>query len=151
MPRESKPRPLADILNQRQALGSLLARSRHHTEILRYVQRRLPGFLQERCLACVDRHELLIVYTDSAAFATQLRFVLPGMLGELRQAFAVSWQRIQTRVLNRHDAVVPARTAAVPPATTVRQVSDAASCCSSPEVRAALLRLAATWRHISPR
>lgn len=149
MQRTPPLQPFAELVNQRRAMASLMAQNRYHTRIQSFIQRRLPGFLAEHCRACVARDELLIVFTDSPAWATQLRFTLPGMLGELRTAFHSDWQRTQIRVLNPREPVAAARTAAVPAIPTIRLVQAAAACSPSPELRDSLLRLTATWRNRS--
>ena len=146
MRRTSTLQPFAELVSQRRAITSLMAQNRYHIRIQRFIQRRLPGFLAEHCRACVARDDTLIVFTDSPAWATQLRFTLPGLLGELRSAFHSDWQRTQIRVLRSGDAVSEARHPAVPGISIIRQVQAAASSSPSLELRDSLLRLAATWQ-----
>ena len=145
MTKKVRFRSVADILDAPSAIASLLRKNRQHAALLGAVRRRLPAFLAAHCLACINSGGLLVVFTDSPVWATQLRFALPGLLGELRAEFDSSLRQVQVRVRCHHDPAQASRPAPVPNPSIIRQVHAAAVCCTSPELRAALLRLTGTW------
>lgn len=143
----AKPRRLADVLGAPRGLAPLLAKCRHHARLQRLVQSRLPSFLADHCLACVVNDGQLIVYTDSPAWATPLRFALPAVLTELQNGLEPALRRIQIRILCPHQARQPERRPTIPGCKVIGHIQDIADC-SDPELGASLARLAATWRRL---
>jgi hypothetical protein len=114
-----------------------------------YVRGRLPSFLSEHCCGCIARNEQLIVFTSSATAATTLRFALPPLLPELQARFALPLRRAEVRVLCDHRTARSGRTIRPPGGSAIHDLRQAAACCNSPELRSALLRLAATCSRLA--
>jgi hypothetical protein len=141
-------RQVADLLN-RPATGRIWQRHQQHRELRNYLRARLPSFLSEHCCACIVRDDHLIVFTSSAAGATPLRFALAPLLPELQARFALPLRRAQVRVLNDHRAAETPRVIRPPGHTAIDDLQQAAAHCAVPELRSALLRLAATCKRLA--
>lgn len=124
----------------------ILQQTRLHSAIHRQLSGLLPRLLADHCLGCVARDDRLIVYTDSPAWATQLRFTLAPLLAELKSTFHARWQRVTVKVLPHPVAKTSQRRAPIPGDSIVAQMDSAAAFSSSTQIRSSLLRLTATWR-----
>ncbi len=110
-----KPRLLNSLLaNGQPAIGELERKLKIHRSLLQAIRRVVPAFLQDHCIDCVVRRDRgLLLFTDAAAWAAQLRFYRPAMLQALRlvdPAFA----RIEIRIMmtpsqSAHRSRVPNR------------------------------------------
>jgi len=63
----------------------LLARNQAHSTLLTTIQELLPDSSKPHCLSAQLKYELLIVHTDSSAWAAKLRFQLATLLPTLRR------------------------------------------------------------------
>lgn len=140
-------RPLAaHALLTAPSFGKLLTQANLHAAILRRLRQALPGFLADHCLACVAREDCVVVYTDAAVWATQLRFTLPTALPQLRAGFDGNWQRIQVKILHDSRPTYQETPTRVPATKVVAEIEAAARDTSSEPIRQALQRLTHTWR-----
>jgi hypothetical protein len=128
------------------SFGKLLTQANLHAAILRRLRQQLPGFLADHCLACVAHEDGIVVYTDAAVWATQLRFTLPTALPQLRAGFDGKWQRIQVRILHDSRPDYQETPTRVPGTMAVAEIEAAARDTSSEQIRQALQRLTNTWR-----
>jgi hypothetical protein len=118
-------------------------------EILRRVRQALPDFMGLHCRHCVVRDERLLIYMDSPAFASQLRFYAPSLLEKLDVGSGPRIRDIQVRNLL---AVAPEPGSSQPKPRNARSSASgealvaAAEGMASEEIKAALLRLGRTLR-----
>lgn len=145
--RRDRPLATGDLLSGTM-LRALSIRSRRHELILGELRKALPEALGAHCLACVDRDDTLVVFTDGAAWATQLRFTIPSRLAGLAGRFGGSWTRCQVRIAAPPGSARPTRGAPprIPDAHAADALTVAAETIDSDPLRDALLRLSATWR-----
>jgi hypothetical protein len=140
----AKPFAPAEIWVREGPLKPILARLQQHAALLRQVRSALPPKLAEHCLACVPRPDRLLIYVDSAAWATQLRFQLPQVLELLRAQSGIHFRRADARLIpavqpreNRRDIPIPSR-------ETAKAMQDQAGHAATGELRDSLTRLAKT-------
>jgi hypothetical protein len=119
---------------------------------LRGVRRALPPYLREHCLDCVIRNDKLFVYTDSSAWASQLRFYKSAILdaGALPKLPVISQVHIRICLPYAHGASTP-RYQRTPSAAAIAHVAAAAQTAPDPPLRAALQRLERSLRSRSSR
>lgn len=146
-----RPKPTQHFL-QGIILGEIGKRVRRHARVLEAIRLALPTTLSLHCRACVVREDgKLLIYTDSSAFATKLRFYAPSILATLNaprmgQDTCESYQfsQILIRQMERHGTMQPDKTMAVASDETIQMIkssSQSTSCC---ELAESLARLSAT-------
>ncbi len=78
-------RSINSFLQKETALTKLQARSRQHAALLQQVRRLLPSPLDRHCLAAVLRDDRLLLFADSSAWASRLRYFSRDLILGLRQ------------------------------------------------------------------
>jgi hypothetical protein len=103
----SKPIPTRQFLNN-PAFQEIHQQVARNASLLKKIKAALPGAISEHCLSCVARDDgLLVVYTDSQAFASQLRFHAPLILARLSAAGDAAIRRIAIRNLASIEDMQP--------------------------------------------
>jgi len=77
------PRALTDILSHSGTAAALVARVRSQSALLERVKRELGAPLNLHIVAALMHNKRLILYTDSSAWASRLRFSSRTLLGLL--------------------------------------------------------------------
>ena len=136
------PRPISAFISSSAQPTGLLEQLDHQRKLLRLVRTLLPTTLDPHCLAVLLKDKKLLLYTDSSAWASRLRF----HSRELIQALAsrgVSVTKINVRVLIRVERRGPKprsmRRLSGENAALLRQTAEDLS---DPDLSAALARLA---------
>jgi hypothetical protein len=95
----NKPQPTRQFL-ENPIFEDLHRRVEIHARLLKKVKEAVPGAMAGHCLHCVAREDgSLVLYTDSQAFASQLRFHVPSILARLQAAGEAGVRRIAVRNL----------------------------------------------------
>jgi hypothetical protein len=81
------------------ALATIRAELAEQARLLGAVRECLPDFLGAHCFYCVAKGERLIIYVDSAAWSSQLRFYGPDLLDRLEQSIGYRFKEVQVRNL----------------------------------------------------
>ncbi len=139
------PLGIGETLKQDHKLAALLAQARLHDRLLGKIRQTLPEPLGAHCLYCVLRRGgQLILYTDSAAWASKLRFYqseLRSAVGELGPL-----NSIQVRVLLPTGRVEKPPRLSIPAPEVLDQLEQNAATAADPQIKRALQRLARTLR-----
>lgn len=137
----------------RQILGNpmfkeLLRRVDFHAELLARIKAGLPRAMAQHCKYCVAKEDsTVILYTDSQAFASQLRFLVPGLLDSLNATGDLAITQVQVRNLLSpipqpvEKPVAPMRK---PSRSAIEAVRASSECAAGDELGQALARLSAT-------
>lgn len=97
MPRQ--PRPLSDLLaDSRSGLGKLAAGAAQRSTLLRQVGACLPPELAARVTGVNLREDTLVLLTDSAAWATRLRYAGPALRESLSRLHSVQARKVTVKV-----------------------------------------------------
>lgn len=116
-----------------------------HRQMLDLVKRALPGFLAVHCVDCVIKPDRLILYVDSAAWASQIRFYAPQLLSKLEQSTGFRPKDLQIRNFVASIGENFGRPRIVPPPVFIAELlKNSALSASSGEIKDSLLRLSAT-------
>lgn len=146
-----KPEPASTLLRGTivKFLQGKIARQR---TILQLAREAMPAPLAAHCLDCLEKDRLLIIFADSPAWTSQLRFYVPQILSKLNASGDFDFQKMQARVL-RIDPPPGRRTRPVntPSADTVRMLRDNSANQASDDLAQALARLAATLENRTAR
>jgi hypothetical protein len=132
-------------------LGYLYGQVAQQRRILQAVQGVLPENLQKHALHCLISDKKLVLYTRSAAWASQLRFykktILDGiavLTGEAVQGVQIKVLTEQTGVNSRAVVVVPRAT--TPSAATLDGIQRQSANIADQGLQLALQRLSATLK-----
>lgn len=140
------PLVIGETLKQDHKLAALLAQARLHDRLLGRIRQTLPEPLGAHCLYCVLRGDgQLILYTDSAAWASKLRFYQSELrlaLGEIGPL-----NSIQVRVLLPPGrAEKPPLPLPIPAPEVLDQLEHNAATAADFQIKRALQRLVCTLR-----
>lgn len=118
-----------------------------HRQTLAEIKKNLPPVLADHCIHCVPKQDQLIVYADTAAFASQLRFFAPALLEALASTTPAGFKEIQIRIAipTAHQERATNKTFPLTEAAGIH-VNKTAEACQSEEIRLSLLRLGRTLR-----
>ncbi|CAG0965573.1 hypothetical protein ANRL2_01227 [Anaerolineae bacterium] len=116
-----------------------------HAELLKRIREGLPTPIANHCRYCVAREDGgVVVYVDSQAFASQLRFRLPALLARLNAAGDLSVKQIVLRNLPLTTPSVVTKAMEpmkVPPPETIEMVKASSLSAPSDDLAKALARL----------
>ncbi|AAU91496.1 DUF721 domain-containing protein [Methylococcus capsulatus] len=151
-PAEERPHPhrVSDLI-PRKTLETCLARIETHRRLLETIRRLLPPPLAHHCRECVAGDGTLVLYAESAAWASQLRFYLPRIIEELAQEGHGQFRRGKVRTLSlamEAPRAAPRRPAPHRPLPATIAAIDAAARASEGDIGTALARLCSTLRRL---
>jgi hypothetical protein len=141
----SKPEPPRLFLKD-SVFQDIFRRIEIHAVLLRMVKEGLPSGLAKHCLDCVAREDGgLVIFTDSQAVASQLRFFAPSLLGKINVNLETPLKQVLVRNLSPEipacAAVKPMKSASPSAIEAVIASSKAAPC---DELAIALAKLGET-------
>ena len=88
--------PVGGYLNN-SALSTLVSELEKQGSLLRSIRNHLPDFLGQHCVHCIHKSGNLILYVDSPAFATQMRFHTAALLPAVNRMTRHQFTSIQVR------------------------------------------------------
>ena len=136
------PRLLDDFLHTDPAIRQLLSRSAQQNSLLHYVQKLLPKPLGEHCLAAVHKEDSLVLFADSSAWASRLRFVSRNLIRELQRRDQAGIERISVRIFIPDRARKPKpRSKTLLSKENAQLLQQTAESIGDPALSAALIRL----------
>lgn len=80
-------------------LAICLEKIAHQQQLLQSVRQALPIHMAEHALHCVLSDARLLIYTNSAVWASQIRFYQEDILNKLQAAAQLKISRIQVKVM----------------------------------------------------
>ncbi len=116
--------------------------------LLQAVQKQLPADLAEHIYCCLIKDNKLLVYTDSAAWASQLRFYNAALLANIASSAAT----VQIKVMTQQVGYVAGgaeRKARLPCAEKIASIRNDSLTIADEPLQAALLKLSATLARLS--
>ena len=94
-----EPQNLADLLsNPGSALGRLVAGAAKRKSLIMQVKSCLDPELSEHLIGVNVKDDTLILLSDSAAWATRLRYAGPVLCKQLSEQFELTLQKVQVKV-----------------------------------------------------
>jgi len=92
------PRLITDFFRASKPFRELLEQSREQTLLLQLVRRLVPPPLDVHCVAVIRKDRQLVIYVDSPAWASRIRFSARQLSQKLAEA-GESAQKITVRVI----------------------------------------------------
>jgi hypothetical protein len=129
------------VLGENQKLAPLLAQARLHEELLAKIRKALPEPLGAHCLYCVLSLRQLILYTDSAVWATRMRFYQAEILEAVKCRIP-----LKIRVKIPHKEQVFKLTPKLPTPAVLDRLEREIQAIADPELKASFARLIRTLR-----
>jgi len=108
----------------------------------------LPADLAEHIYCCLIKDNKLLVYTDSAAWASQLRFYNAALLANIASSAATVQIKVMTQQVG-YVARGAERKARLPCAEKIASIRNDSLTIADEPLQAALLKLSATLARLS--
>lgn len=131
-------------------------------QILQRIHTVLPAAVAKHALHCVVNGKKLLVYTDTAAWASQLRFYNSAILAAIapvtRESISIMQIKISVETSSTGhrpragaDSTPPGRKPNIPSAEKIEFIHNHSLTVSDEQLKQALLRLSATLEKLSKR
>ncbi len=115
-------------------------------QVLQRIHAVLPITLAEHALHCVINGKKLLIYTDTAAWASQLRFYNSAILAAIapvtRESISIMQIKVRMEMLTKIS--LPGRTPIIPSAEKIAFIHNHSLTVSDEQLKLALQRLSAT-------
>jgi hypothetical protein len=136
---------------QTPAIARFLYLIEQQKQILDQIQAVLPSELKSHVRHCVVNHKKLIIYTDAATWASQLRFYSKVMLAAIAPITTDTIEIMQVKLLVAPAApdIQSARKANVPSLEKINFIRDHGTMIADEKLKHALLKLSATLERLS--
>ncbi|MGZ8137207.1 MAG: DUF721 domain-containing protein [Methylococcaceae bacterium] len=120
-------------------------------QILQRIQAILPEALAKQARHCIIKDKKLLVYTDSAIWASQLRFYHKIMLASISTLTREPVEIVQIKVMTTQTGapLTSSRKANIPSAETIAIIQNHCQSVSDNQLKIALLRLSSTLKRLS--
>jgi len=143
----NSPESTRQVLNN-SVFYDIRRRVAFHAELLKRIRETMPGPAAKHCQYCVAREDgSVVLYVDSQAIASQLRFRLPALLTKLNETSQLSIKQIILRNLpltSPSKALESARQMKAPAPTAIEAVKASSQSAPNDDLAKALARLGAT-------
>ena len=119
--------------------------------ILQRIQVALPEGLAKQVRHCLVRDQKLLIYTDSAVWASQLRFYNKAILGTIAPLTRTPVETLQIKIIANQSGLIlgPTRRAKVPSLEKIKFIRNHSQCVPDNQLRLALLKLSTTLEKLS--
>lgn len=119
--------------------------------VLQRIQAVLPEALAKQVRHCLIREKKLLIYTDSAAWASQLRFYSPAILAAIASFARTPVEILQIKIIARQPGLVlgPNRKAKIPSAERIKLIRNHSLGVSDDQLSLALQKLSTTLEKLS--
>ncbi|HEY8094559.1 MAG TPA: DciA family protein [Methylobacter sp.] len=147
-----KPTPFKAALSfKNRAIAHFYSQIDQQKRVLQRIHDVLPAALAEHALHCVVNDKKLLVYTDTAAWASQLRFYNSAILAAIAPVTreSVSVMQIKVRVETLSATSLPGRMPIIPSAEKIALIHEQSLTVSDEQLKLSLQKLSATLAKLS--
>jgi len=142
-------------------IAHFYSRIEQQKQVLQRIHDVLPATIAEHALHCVVNGKKLLVYTDTAAWASQLRFYNSAILAAIAPVTRESVSIMQVKIMvdtsttgrrrgaEALQAMSPGRKPNIPSAEKIEFIHNHSLTVSDEQLKLALLRLSATLAKLS--
>ncbi len=119
--------------------------------ILQRVQSILPEALAKQARHCIIKDRKLLIYTDSAAWASQLRFYNNAILAAVASLTRTPVETMKIKIISSHTGLVlgPKRRVKIPSIEKIEVIRNNSLSIPDNQLRLALLKLSTTLEKLS--
>ncbi|MGZ4978833.1 MAG: DciA family protein [Methylobacter sp.] len=131
-------------------IAHFYSRIEQQKQVLQCIHGVLPATIAQHALHCVINGKKLLVYTDTAAWASQLRFYNNAILAAIAPITKESVSIMQIKVrAETLQTMSPDRKPNIPSAEKIELIRNHSLTVSDEQLKQALLRLSATLEKLS--
>jgi hypothetical protein len=119
--------------------------------ILQRIQAVLPEVLSKQTRHCLIKDKKLLIYTDSATWASQLRFYNTAILAAIVPLTRTPVEILQIKIIAGQTGIIkgPKRKAKLPSVENIELIRNHSLTVSDNQLRSALLKLSTTLERLS--
>ena len=119
--------------------------------ILKCIQAVLPEALAKQAKHCLVKDKKLLIYTDSAAWASQLRFYKSAILAAIMPLTRTPVEKLQIKIITGQTGLIigSKRMAKIPSVDKIEYIRSHSLAVSDNQLRLALLKLSSTLERLS--
>ncbi|TAL45398.1 MAG: DUF721 domain-containing protein [Methylovulum sp.] len=139
------------LLCRNRTISYYYSKIQQQNRILQHIRKVLPAALAKQVRHCLVKDKKLLVYTDSAIWASQLRFYNKIMLVSVAQLSQESVETIQVKIITESTglSVQAVSKARVPSAATIAIIRNDSLGVSDNQLKQALLNLSSTLERLA--
>lgn len=136
---------------QNRTMAYFYSQIEQQQRILQRIQAVLPEVLAKKARYCVVREKKLLIYTDSAVWASQLRFFNSAILAAIVPLTRSPVEIMQVKIIAGQTALIPGlkRKAKIPSLEKIELIRNHSLTVSDNQLRLALLKLSGTLERLS--
>jgi hypothetical protein len=141
----------ASLSFQNRAMAFFYSQIEQQQRILQCIQAVLPEALAKQVRHCNIRDKKLLIYTDSAVWASQLRFYNSTILAATTPITRTPIEIMQVKIIAGQTGLIPGpeRKAKIPSVEKIEVIRNHSLTVSDNQLRMALLKLSATLERLS--
>jgi hypothetical protein len=147
-----KPPSFKDSLSfQNRTMAYFYSQIEQQQRILQRIQAVLPEALANQARHCLIRDKKLLIYTNSAAWASQLRFYNSAILAAIMPLTRTPVEIMQIKIITGQTVLIlgSKRKAKIPSVEKIEVIRSLSLTVSDNQLRLALLKLSATLKRLS--
>ena len=136
---------------QNRTMAYFYSQIEQQQRILQRVQTALPDSLKKQAKHCLIKDKKLLIYTDSAAWASQLRFYKSVILAAIAPLTKTPVEMMQVKIITGQTGGIlkVKRKAKIPSAEQIEVIRSHSLTVSDNQLRLALLKLSTTLERLS--
>ena len=136
---------------QNRTMAYFYSQIEQQQQLLQRIQAVLPEALAKQARHCLIRDKKLLIYTDSAAWASQLRFYKSAILAAIVPLTRTPVELMQIKIIAGQTGLVlgSKRMAKIPSAEKIEVIRNHSLTVPDNQLRLALLRLSTTLERLS--
>jgi hypothetical protein len=136
---------------QNRTMAYFYSQLEQQQRILQRIRAMLPEALAKQTRHCLIREKKLLIYTDSAAWASQLRFYKSTILAAIMPFTRTPVELMQIKIIRGQTGLIPGpkRKAKLPSAEKIELIRNDSLTVSDNQLRLALLKLSTTLERLS--
>jgi len=136
---------------QNRTIAYFYSQIEQQKRVLLRIQTVLPDALAKQARHCLIKDKKLLIYTDSAAWASQLRFYNGAILAAIAPLTRTSIEIMQVRIIAERTGLIlrSVRKANIPSGEKIAIIRNDSLSIRDDKLKLALLRLSATLERLS--
>ena len=148
---QKKPSFKRSLSFQNRTMAYFYSQIEQQRRILQRIQAVLPDALAKQTRHCLIKDKKLLVYTNSAAWASQLRFYNSAILAAIAPLTRTPVESMQIKIIGGQTGLVsgPKRKAKIPSIEKIELIRNHSLTVSDNQLSLALLKLSATLKRLS--
>jgi len=148
---QKPPSFISSLSFQNRTIAYFYSQIEQQKRVLQRIQAVLPETLAKQARHCLIKDKKLVIYTDSAAWASQLRFYNSAILAAIAPLTRTSIEIMQVKIIVERTGLIlrSIRKANIPSGGKIALIRNDGHNITDDQLKLALLRLSATLERLS--